>query len=210
MQTVILPQPPPLEEPETEPEPPREAEPTPLQEPDQPSRIERARELLDYGRSEEARDLLLQLSKSEQASAVIYSLLGKAYANLGLWQEAADWCQRAVNLDKLALEAYYTLALVLQHQDELRQAIEAMKKVVYIDRQHVLGHFGLANLYHQRGTLAQALKSLDNANRLLDSHSDDEVLPGSSGVTVGRLRDAIIRQQQTWSAGTGDSLGRGL
>jgi chemotaxis protein methyltransferase CheR len=126
--------------------------------------------------------------------------MGKAYANMGHWQEAEYWCRQATRFDKLALEAYYTLALVLQHQGQLDPAIAAMKKVVYIDRHNVLGHFGLADLYRTNDQLPQALKSLDNARRLLDGRARDEVLPGSGGITAGNLQEAIIHQQQRWSA----------
>jgi chemotaxis protein methyltransferase CheR len=162
--------------------------------------IERARELLSYGHSEQARDLLLVLTESKPRQAPAYALLGQAYANLGCWEEAERWCREAIQTDKLALEAYYTLALVLQHQGHLEQAVDAMKKVVYIDRHHVPGHFGLADLYHSSGQLPRALKSLDNACRLLEGQTEDALVPGTEDITVGRLREAITRQQQRWSA----------
>jgi chemotaxis protein methyltransferase CheR len=164
--------------------------------------VEKAQELLDYGRSEQARDLLLKLVESRPRDASICALLGQAYANLGHWQKAEYWCRQTVRLDKLALNAYYTLALVLQHQGQLDPAITSMKKVVYIDRHNVLGHFGLADLYRSNNQMSQALKSLDNARRLLEEYAGDELVPGSGGVTAGSLRETIIRQQQRWSAKT--------
>lgn len=162
--------------------------------------LERAQELLDYGHSEEARDVLLELINLRPNHAPTCALLGRAYANLGCWSDAEHWCRQAGRLDPLALEAYYTLALVLQHQGQLDQAIDAMKKVVYIDRNDVLGHFGLANLYRTKGQLPQAQKSLDNARRLLEARAAEELISGSGGITAGRLREATIRQQQQWVA----------
>ncbi|HDD24981.1 MAG TPA: tetratricopeptide repeat protein [Chloroflexi bacterium] len=162
--------------------------------------IERAQELLCYGRSEEAKTLLVKLVNAGSKDAQVYALLGQAHANLGEWDQAARWCRQAIRLDKLNLDAYYILALVLQHQEALDEAIDMMKRVVYIDRHNVLGHFGLADLYRSRGQFAQALKSLDNARRLLDGCPDEEVIAGSGGITVGSLREAIIHQQQKWSA----------
>lgn len=164
--------------------------------------IERAQELLDYGHSEEARDLLLKVVAREPRHALACSLLCQAYANLGHWTEAEHWCRQAVSFDKLALNAYYTLALVLQHQGQIDGAIEAMKKVVYIDRNYVLGHFGLAALYRNKSQKAQALKSLDNAHRLLAARDASEVIPDSGGITVERLRKTIVRQRQQWDTGT--------
>jgi len=162
--------------------------------------FERAKELLNYGRSEDAEDLLHKMIDLGRHDASTYALLGQAYANMGDWDEAENWCRRAINLDKLALEAYYILALIMQHQGALEEAIDFMKKVVYIDRHYVLGHFGLADLYRSQGRLPQALKSLDNARRLLEDCPDNEFIPGSGGIMVGSLREAIVHQQQKWSA----------
>jgi chemotaxis protein methyltransferase CheR len=167
--------------------------------------LERAKELLGYGRSEDARDLLQEMIKAGSNDVAVYALLGKAYANLGSWDKAEDWCRQAIRLDRLALEAYYILALVLQHQEKLDEAIEVMKKVVYIDRHYVLGHFGLADLYHNNGQLPQALKSLDNARRLLEGCPEEEFMLGSGGITAGRLREAVIHQQQKWGAEAANS-----
>lgn len=171
--------------------------PTPSSAADVPP-LEQVRQLVDFGRSEEARTLLLTLTQSPPVNIDVYILLGQTCANLGDLEAAERWCREALKRNKLALEAYYTLALVLQHQARLPEAIEALKKVVYIDRNDVLGHFSLARLHYQNGQAPAALKSLDNARRLLEAQADDTVVARSGGVTVKRLRDAITRQQQQW------------
>jgi chemotaxis protein methyltransferase CheR len=160
--------------------------------------VEIARELLEYGHSERARNLLLESIQQTENRDSVYALLGQACANLGHWEEAEQWCQRAISANRLALKAYYTLALVFQHRGYLDEAIDAMKKVVYIDRTNVLGHFGLADLYRSNERFPQALKSLDNARRLLDARAQEELIPESGGVTAGRLRQTVVRQQQQW------------
>jgi chemotaxis protein methyltransferase CheR len=172
--------------------------PDPVPEPEEErDPLDQAREALDFGRSQEARDLLLE-AYAQRPESPVCALLGKACANLGLWEDAQEWCSRAISLDRLALDAYYTLALVSQHRGELDAAIDAMKKVVYIDRNNILGHFGLADLYHNKGQLPQALKSLDNARRLLAVRGEQELIPDSGGITVGRLQQTVIREQQQW------------
>jgi chemotaxis protein methyltransferase CheR len=161
--------------------------------------LDLARELLEFGRSEDARRILTKLVKDRPVNATGCALLGKANANLGDWQEAEKWCLQAIENDKLNLEAYYTLALVLQHKGQLPQALGMMKKVVYIDHHHILGHYGLANLFFENNQFPQAHKSLDNALRLLQGKPDDQMVSGSNDITVGRLREAITRQQQAWS-----------
>ncbi len=172
---------------------PQEAEPRAAESIDT---LEQARDLLDYGHSVHARDLLLRLIQNGERRSLVHTLLGKAYANLGSWQEAERWCRRAIRTNRLDAEAYYTLALVLQHQGELDAAINATKKVLYIERNNLLAHFGLANLYRDNGQLSQARKSLANARRLLEERNAEELIPGSGGVTVGRLLDTVVRQQE--------------
>jgi chemotaxis protein methyltransferase CheR len=180
---------------ETPPSPIISADDSPTHDP-----LERASDLLEYGYSEQARDELLALMESGPVPAQVFGLLGRAYANLGQWSMAEQCCRRATELNNLLLDAYYTLALVMQHQNELPQAIDALKKVVYIDHAHVLGHFGLAGLYHSTGHLSQACKSLNNAHRLLERYRDDQLIPDSGGITAERLREAIARQQELWGA----------
>lgn len=169
--------------------------------------IEAAQELLEYGHSEQARGLLSEVVAQDPGNAQVCALLGQACANLGQWNEAKRWCRQAIDADKLSMEAYYTLALVDQHQGELDAALDAMKKVVYIDRTSILGHFGLADLYHNKQQFPMALKSLDNVYRLLAKRADEETIPGSGGITTARLRETIVRQQQQWQAEASDQIG---
>lgn len=162
--------------------------------------LEEAEGLIQSGRSAEALPLLLKAAQQTKPPARACIMLGQLYADGGQWADAEKWCRRATEIDRLALEAYYILALVYQHQGRLHEALEAMKKVVYIDRTSILGHFGLADLHYSSGQVPAALKSLDNARRLLDTRPNDEVLPGSGGITVGRLREAVVRHQQEWGA----------
>jgi lipopolysaccharide biosynthesis regulator YciM len=96
------------------------------------------------------------------------------------------------------LDAYYAQALALKHENKIDAAIETMKKVIYIDRDNVLGHLSLADLYHDHGQWPQALKSLDNVRCLLEGRAGEQVIPDADGITVERLREAIRRRQQRW------------
>ena len=162
--------------------------------------LTKAEELLEYGHSARARDMLLKIVETRPAHTGACTLLCKAYANLGCWDDAEGWCEAAIKTNNVLIEPYYTLALVHQHQGRIGEAIQAMKKVVYLNRASILGHYGLANLYYSRGELPQAIKSLDNAWRLLATHADSELIPNSDGITFGSLRQAITQQQQRWNA----------
>lgn len=159
--------------------------------------LARVRELLEFGRDRDAMQILEKLLETASNNPQVYALLGQVYANRGDWANAEKNCRKAIELDKLILEAYYTLGLVLQHQKRLDEAIDIMKKVVYLDRNHILGHYNLGGLYREQGLLPNAQKSLENALNLLRILPAEEMIAGSGGITAGRLRDAIVRQQQT-------------
>ena len=162
--------------------------------------LTKAEELLEYGHSAQARDLLLKVVDERPKHTGASTLLCKAYANLGCWDDAERWCGAAIQTNNVLTEPYYTLALVHQHQGRIDEAIQAMKKVVYLNRGSILGHYGLANLYYSQRKLPKAIKSLDNAWRLLSEHANDELVPNSDGITFGNLRQAITQQQQRWNA----------
>jgi chemotaxis protein methyltransferase CheR len=161
--------------------------------------FDQAQEMLSHGLQDKALELLQKLTDTGTLRDKACALLGQIYANRGDWDRAENWCSQAIRQNRLSLDAYYTLALVMQHKNELDYAIEAMRKVVYLDHTDILGHFGLANLYYDSGQYSKALKSLDNALHLLENRMSDEIIARSGGITVTRLRDAIIRQQQLWN-----------
>ncbi len=165
-----------------------------------PDNVDDVRALLEIGRSEAARDRLLQIVVERPRNAEAQSLLCQAHANLGEWVRAESACQNALRLNNLEQDAYYTLGLVQQHLGRLDEAVDALKKVIYVDSRSVRGHYTLASLYYSQGKLTAALKSLDNARRLLAHYDDRDLIPGTGGITAGNLRRAVVQQQQRWSA----------
>lgn len=162
------------------------------------SDFEQAQALMAQGRVDHARDLLLRWLEKHPTDAPACAQLGKSFADLGNWPEAERWCHLAIQLDSLNLEGYYILALVYQHQGNAARAIEMMKKVVYINRADVLGHFSLANLYHNAGQISLALKFLENAQRILEKLSPDDMVPRSGEISVARLLQTVQHQKNSW------------
>jgi chemotaxis protein methyltransferase CheR len=161
--------------------------------------FEQAQAQMSFGKVSEACEMLLRWLSKHPNHPQACALLAKAYADQGNMREAERWSLLTIEVDRLNIEAYYILALIYQHQGLPDKALDNMKKVVYIERNDILGHFSLANLYHDRSQIGQALKSLENARKLLEHRPDDEVIPRSDGVTAGRLKHAVLTQQQQWA-----------
>ena len=164
-----------------------------------PDPLDQAQALIGIGKVEEAVEILLRWLMRNPNHGPACTLLGKTYAGLGNWEEAERWCHLAIVVDKLSLEAYYTLALIYEHQDLPDPAIEMMKRVIYIDRNDILGYYSLAGFYHNRGLIAQALKALENARRLVGARQPDENVPRADGISMLRLAQAIVQQQRQWT-----------
>ena len=62
---------------------------------------------------------------------------------------------------------------------------------LYLDQSFVLAHFALANLARQRGQAREAARHLENAASLLAEFGDEDILPGSEGMSARRLGEII-------------------
>lgn len=150
-----------------------------------------ARGLLDNGRVEEALELLHQVLEMDRDCAPAYYLLAKARADAGYWGEARHWCEKALEFDPLLTEAYFLLGLIHGQEDNFGEALAAMKRVVYLERKAVLGHFWLANLYQELGDVARSRKSFQNTVKLLEELPPEAPVLWSDGMTAGRLLHTV-------------------
>jgi chemotaxis protein methyltransferase CheR len=160
-----------------------------------------AQDLFAFGHAQKALDLLCGLVNdsavpSTAGRLALTGLMGEVYASLNDWAGASRWLMETIKSDPQDPEPCYTLALVLQHQQETLKAIEVMKRVIQLDPRHVLGHFGLANLYQSAGCQPEARDALEKTLHLLHDLPYDGMLPGRSAVSVTTLREVSLRMQQ--------------
>jgi chemotaxis protein methyltransferase CheR len=120
------------------------------------------------------------------------ALLIRAEANQGRLAEAARLCEEALGDGKLDPALHFLRAEILQEQGLLSEAQLALQRALYLDPKLVLAHFALGNLALSSGKGDRARKHFDNALALLDAIPFDEILPGSEGMTAGRLREVIL------------------
>lgn len=119
------------------------------------------------------------------------TLLARTLANQGNFTAALEWCEKAVAVNKLDPEIRYLQAIIFQEQGLIDAAVAALKQTLYLDQTFVLAHFALANLFLGSGKIKEAAKQLENAASLLASYGDDDILPGSEGMSARRLGEII-------------------
>jgi chemotaxis protein methyltransferase CheR len=119
-------------------------------------------------------------------------LLARAYANMGRLEEASRWCERVQAADALDKAAYILLATIRQEQARGDDAIQNLKKALYIDQDFVIAHFMLGKLLLARGGChEQAMRHIRTAHKLLVPKDDDDLLPESDGMMAGRLKEIL-------------------
>jgi chemotaxis protein methyltransferase CheR len=117
--------------------------------------------------------------------------LAKSCADRGLLAAADRWCEAAIRIDKCNAGLRYLRATVLEQQGLLEPAMALLREAIYLDRDFVLAHFALGNLYRRRGRITQARRHMANAAALLRSHEPDDALPEAEGMTAGWLSELI-------------------
>ncbi|HBG06508.1 MAG: hypothetical protein A2075_00615 [Geobacteraceae bacterium GWC2_58_44] len=137
--------------------------------------------------------LLTGLSGREEISLEAITMLIKAQANQGKLSEAMSLCEEALKGNKLDPALHHLRAEILQEQGEVEEARASLERAIYLDPQLVLAHFALGNLALWGGRKEKARKHFQNALELLGGSAPEEILPGSEGMTAGRLREIILQ-----------------
>ncbi len=154
-----------------------------------------AEELVAQKRVEEALERLQCAMKCDPNCARAGYLVAKLRADGGHWEDARYWCEWALERDPLLVQAHFLSGLLHSQEGNVELALGAMKRVVFLDRDAVLGHYWLANLYEELGKPERARKSLETAAQLLAVLPPQAEIPWSEGMTAGRLRYIVQRQR---------------
>lgn len=112
-------------------------------------------------------------------------------ADRGEFALALQHCEKAIAADRLNPSWHYLMATILQEHGKPDKAVQALKKALYLAPDFVMAHFSLGNLYRQQGRYQESCRYLKNVSRLLRSHTQDEVLPESGGMSTGRLMEMV-------------------
>jgi chemotaxis protein methyltransferase CheR len=173
-----------------EPEKAEEIEETRSEEPQQGSYLE-ALELYKKGRYTEVIKKVEDLFSKNEETSMAMGLLIRAFANQGRLSEASEWCNKAIDANKLDPSLHYLLATIFQEQGAIDEAIKSLKRALYINPDFVLAYFTLGNLNFSQNKFKESEKHYENALALLHDYRNDEILLESEGINAGRLKEII-------------------
>ncbi|HWQ52359.1 MAG TPA: CheR family methyltransferase [Bryobacteraceae bacterium] len=113
----------------------------------------------------------------------------RGLADRGHWQEAALKCRSILTSNGLDPAAHFTLALILEHTGDVREAERSLRAAVYLDRGFALAHYHLGLLLHRRRAAREALRAFQNVLELLAAVPAEQLVEHGDGITATELRE---------------------
>jgi tetratricopeptide (TPR) repeat protein len=153
-------------------------------------RLAAAQFFFDIGRQARTRQILEALIVEGHGSADVYYLLGKAYAALGLWDNAAREFRRALFAEA---RPEFHLALARVHEQTRRgdEALVQYKQALDLRPDYDEARLARARLLTRRGARGEALRDLDILARHGEAGAAVYLLMGSCLADLRRLTRAI-------------------
>ena len=152
----------------------------------------------DYPR---AIDLARECVTEPHHDAEGWIILVRALANLGLNEEAGLACSAGLDLHRISAELTYMHAMLLRQSARNAEALAALRCALYLDRQFVAAHLAMGDVSSAMGDRTAARQAFRNVERLLVVTPESQLIPGSDGLTAGRLlaiaraRLSLLNQQ---------------
>lgn len=112
-------------------------------------------------------------------------------ANSGNLDEALAICKKAIEQNKVNPIYYHLLASIEQELGNIKNAVDALKKAIYLDSNFIMAYFDLGNLLLKLEKNKEALKNFDNVNMLLERFRDEQTIPNTEAITAGMLKHFI-------------------
>lgn len=130
---------------------------------------------------------VVDLLGSVGASTKLNLLYVQALSNLDLRSQAEKAVASALCLDPLSAEINLLAALLLLRQKKHSECLQALKKVIYLDRSLVVAHFTQALVLRLLGDEAGALKAYRNARNLCSALPPAAEIPFAGGACAENL-----------------------
>lgn len=102
--------------------------------------------------------------------------------------EAAEQrCAEAIEQHPISVELRFLHAVLLLELERNVDAVEAARRVVFLDRELAIGHMTLGTVLQRTGQIPAARRAFRNALQLCKERPASEIVPLSDGEQAGRL-----------------------
>jgi len=135
---------------------------------------------------------LLTLSRGEKEleslpDAATMLQQARALADQGCLEPARDLCEAVLALDRLNAAVFLLLATIQHERGAIVEALEALRRAIYLAPHCAPAHFLLGSLLLKQGEYQRGRRAMETVINLLHTVPRDAVVPSSDGLTVGRL-----------------------
>jgi chemotaxis protein methyltransferase CheR len=113
----------------------------------------------------------------------------REHANAGRLAEAEAVCVRAIHGDRLSAPLRLLHATILTELNRLPDAVAALRKALFLDPHLVTARLVQGALLLRLGRRDEARRQLSGVLDQLTHHAEEEMVPESDGMSVGRLRE---------------------
>jgi chemotaxis protein methyltransferase CheR len=117
-----------------------------------------------------------------------------ALADRGEWADAGRRCEHLLRIDPCNVKAHYYYGLVLQSIGAPREAEQAWRRAIYLDRDFALAHYQLGLARKQADDVPGSIRAFRNTLDVLSGAPDDRQVSPCDHVTALDLRALAIRQ----------------
>lgn len=163
--------------------------------------VERARERFQGKAYEEAHRWVRLALEKEPALEAAHLLLAEIFLHEERWGEAEEVCQKAITLDFLAREPRYLVGLIEKKRQRPKEALDSLKKAIYLDPNYSLAYFTMAELYQEQGQAQEALRAYRNTLKALDQEPEEDFQTSSGGLSKRALAEVCVKKMRETSDG---------
>jgi chemotaxis protein methyltransferase CheR len=114
-------------------------------------------------------------------------LLGGLYVHRGRFDDAIEQAEAALKVSDLEPRAHLLCGMIAARQRRPDDALQSLRRALYLDDSLALGHFWLGNLYRDRGDVARACLEYENVVRDAERHTLELTEEFASDLTVEQL-----------------------
>jgi chemotaxis protein methyltransferase CheR len=114
-------------------------------------------------------------------------LLGGVYVHRGRFDDAVAQAEAVLKVSDLEPRAHLLLGMVAARRQRHGQALQSLRRALYLDDSLALGHVWLGNLYRERGDIARACHEYENVVRNWEHHSLQVTEEFASDLTAEQL-----------------------
>jgi chemotaxis protein methyltransferase CheR len=114
-------------------------------------------------------------------------LLGGVYVHRGRFDDAVTQAETVLKVSDLEPRAHLLLGMIAARQQRHGEALQSLRRALYLDDSLALGHVWLGNLYRERGDIVRACHEYENVVRDWEHHSLQVTEEFASDLTAEQL-----------------------